>query len=313
MYKPYNDEKLYGMPRVIRTRVLHVDRESGKEISIGHIPVVEGGSHSSDRSYTPFGALEREVYYDFSSDGIVISECGEYSAAFDEHHNMTHVEYHYAGHSYLFKNQEYTFENEYDGKGRLIRQTEWYKGNGSERKAIAEFEDNGLMCCKTTYNYYKRTDHCLLTILEAFEYDDNGRLTHIIHADHSGRVTIDETREYDSDGSLSRNTFRFHDSKLTTRTTYRNATEYFISICTSYDEKKIHYRSSQLDEHGNVVAAHLHDKVSTLGKNGCWKDECKDSEYIFKYVYDEQGNWTRKDSYMKGEHYYVTREIEYYK
>ena len=96
MYKPYNNEKLNGTPRMVETRVFRVDRESGEETAISNIPViVNNGPHSSDRSYTPFGVLESEVYYDLSCDGIVISECGEYHAAFDEHRNMTHEEYHY--------------------------------------------------------------------------------------------------------------------------------------------------------------------------------------------------------------------------
>ena len=117
---------------------------------------------------------------------------------------------------------------------------------------------------------------------------------------------------YDDDGVLLRKIIRRHGWEEVMRFSYRKTIEYFISISTWYDEKKIHYRSSLLDGHGNIVAAHLHDNVSTLEEDGRWKYERRDTDSLFEYIYDAHGNWTRQDLYLKGNHYYVTRKIEYY-
>lgn len=315
MYKPYNNEKLNGTPRRVETRVFRVNQESGEATAISNIPVfVNNGPHHSDRSYTPFGALEHEVYYEYPNNSIIALSCGEYQAAFDEHNNIMYEEYHYDGRSGKNDNQEYTFENEYDGEGRLVRQTGWDKRDDMKHKTVAEFDGRGLMSRKTTYNYYKPKKHYYLSGVEMFEYDDDGKMTRMTIADGSGRVWLEETREYNGDGALSRKTIRHPDWGETIRITYRKATEYFIMIRTSYCEKIINYRSSQFDDHGNVVAAHQHNVESTLDFNdNLWKTERRDIVRHFEYIYDEQGNWTRHDFYQGDEHYYSTRKIEYYK
>jgi hypothetical protein len=84
-------------------------------------------------------------------------------------------------------------------------------------------------------------------------------------------------------------------------------------IRTSNGEQIINHRSSQLDDHGNVVAAHQHNVESTLDfDDGLWKTERRDIIRHFDYVYDEHDNWTRHDFYQGDEHYYATRKIEYY-
>lgn len=315
MYKPYNNEKLNGTPRRVETRVFRVDQESGEETAISNIPVfVNNGPHHSDRRYTPFGALEEEIYYEFPSNSIRAYSCGMYFASFDEHNNIMYEEYHYDGDSGKNEVFECTFENEYNGEGRLVRQTGWDEHDDMKHKTVAEFDDRGLMSRKTKYNYYKPKRHYYLSGLEMFEYDDDGKLTRMTIADGSGRVWLEETREYNGDGSLSRKTVRYHSYDEVIRITYRNATEYFITISKSYCEKKINYRSSQLDDHGNVVAAHQHNVESTLDfDDNLWKTERRDIIRHFEYVYDAHGNWTRQDFYLGDEHYYVTRKIEYYK
>lgn len=314
MHKPYNNEKLNGTPRTIETRVFRVDQESGEEAAISNIPVfVNNGPHYSDRRYTPFGALKEETYYEFLGGSSRASSCGLYYVVFDEHNNIMYEEYHYEGRS--GKNEYYlcTFENEYDGEGRLVRQTGWDEHDDMKHKTVAEFDDRGLMSRKTKYNYYKPNRHYYLSGVEMFEYDDDGKMTRMTIADGSGRVWREETWEYDGNGSLSRKIIRYPDWGETIRITYRKATEYFIMIRTSYCEKIINYRSSQFDDHGNVVAAHQHNVESSLDfDDNLWKTERRDIIRHFDYVYDEHGNWTRHDYYQGDEHYYATRKIEYY-
>ena len=227
MYKPYNNEKLNGTPRRVETRVFRVNQESGEATAISNIPVfVNNGPHHSDRSYTPFGALEEEIYYEFPSNSIVAYSCGMYFASFDEHNNIMYEEYHYDGDS--GKNEYYlcTFENEYDDEGRLVRQIGWDKCYNIKQKTVAEFDNRGLMSRKTKYNYYKPKRHYYLSGVEMFEYNDDGKLTRMTIADESGRVWLEETREYNGDGSLSRKTVRYHSYDEVIRITYRNATEY---------------------------------------------------------------------------------------
>jgi len=314
MNKPYNNEKLNGTPRRIETRVFRVDRESGEETALSNIPVfVNNGPHSSDRRYTPLGALEEEIYYEFLGGSSRASSCGLYYAAFDEHHNIMYEEYHYEGRS--GKNEYYlcTFENEYDDEGRLVRQTGWDELDDMKHKTVTEFDDRGLMSRKTSYYYLKLTGSYILSSVETYEYNDDGKLTRLTATDENDRVWREETSVYDGDGSLSKKTFSYHRSEEVFRVSYRKATEYFILIHTSYCEKKINYRSSQLNNHGDVIASHLHNIESSLDFNdGLWKTERRDIIRHYEYVYDEHGNWTRQDFYLGDEHYYATRKIEYY-
>lgn len=314
MYKPYNNEKLNGTPRMVETRVFRVDQGSGEETAISNIPVfVNNGPHRSDRNYTPFGALESEVYHDVLSDSIVIYECGEYQAAFDEHHHLTHEEYHYEGCSGKNEDFECTFENKYDDEGQLVRQSEWSKRDGRGNMIVAEFGDRGLMSRKTSYYYRKLTDSYIMSSVETFAYDKDGKLTQSTVVDESGKVMTEETREYNGNGILAKKTIRHHRWGETMRFTYRKDINYFITIQTSYCEKKINYRSSKLNDHGNVVAAHLHNVESSLDyDDGLWKTERRDIIRRNEYVYDAHGNWTRQDFYLEDGHYYVTRKIEYY-
>ncbi len=314
MYKPYNNEKLNGTPRQIETRVFRVDRESGAETALCNIPVfVNNGPHYSDRRYTPWGALEYEIYYEFLGGSSRASSCGSYYVVFDEHQKIMYEEYHYDGRSGKNEYYLYTFENEYDGEGRLVRQIGWDELDDMKHKTVAEFDDRGLMIRKTKYNYYKPKRHYYLSGVEMFEYDDDGKLTQLTVTDESGRVRREETMEYGSDGALSKKTIRYQSYGEATRITYRKATEYFIMIRTSYCEKIINYRSSRLNAHGNVVAAHQHNVESTLDfDDNLWKTERRDIVWHFEYVYDDHGNWTRQDFYQGDEHYYVTRKIEYY-
>ena len=313
MYKPYNNEKLNGRPRSVETRVFRADSKSGAATPISHIHLFADGPHSSDRSYTPFGALEREFYYEYLSNSIIAIDCGEYLATFDEHHNITHEEYHYEEPSGKKDDREYTFENEYDGEGRLVRQIGWDKRDNLKHKTVAEFTGSGQIEHKATFCYFKARERYKLTREETYEYDGAGRLVRTLYTNDRGQITSEETRVYDGSGTLFKKTVRHHDWDETIRHTYRKAIEYFITIRTSYDEKKIHYRSSLLDDHGNVVAAHLHDVVSTLDNDdGRWKTERRDTVRLYKYVYDKYGNWTRQDHYLGDDLYYVTRKIEYY-
>lgn len=318
MNKRYNNKRLNGRPRWIETRVYRVDPESGTATPIHRIPRSADGPHSSDRSYTPFGALEEEIYYEYPSNSIIAIVCGAYHATFDEHHNLTHESFHYEDRSGKKEDKEYTFENEYNGEGRLVRQTGWDKIDKYEHKTVAEFNGSGLMEHKATFLYHKSLKSYDLMREESYEYDGEGRLVRILSTDNrftdaQRKLASEETREYDSDGALSRKTIRHYDWGETIRISYRNATEYFITIQKSHDEKKIHYRSSRLDDHGNVIAAHLHNVESTLdyGDN-LWKTQRRDILRHFDYVYDDHGNWTRHDYYLEGGHYYATRMIEYY-
>lgn len=314
MHKPYNNEKLNGRPRFVETRVFHVDQESGEATAVSNIPVfVNNGPHHSDRSYTPFGALEREVYYEYLSNSIIAIDCGEYLATFDEYHNITHEEYHYEEPSGKKDDREYTFENEYNGEGKLVRQLGWDKCYNLKHKTVAEFTGSGQMEHKAIFCYLKARERYVLTREETYEYDGAGRLKRTLHTNDRGQITIEETRVYDDNGALFKNTTRHYDWDDISRISYRNAIEYFLTINKSYCEKKIHYRSSQRDDHGNVVAAHLHDVVSTLDDDsGRWKTERRDTVRLYDYVYDKYGNWTRQDIHLGNDHYYVTRWIEYY-
>ena len=307
MRKRYNNEKLNGTPRTIETRVFFVDMKRGTTTAIAHIPVILGGQHSSDRSYTPFGALEREVYYDFPDDSNEAHQCGEYLAAFDEHHNKTQEEYHYD----VTDDQLYTFENEYDDEGRLIRQTEWNKRKYAEQKIVAEFDCRGLISRRTTYNYLNQNDSYELTNTMVFVYDDDGRLVQMTVTDNKGQLKSEEKRVYDGDGTLLRKNIRHYDHDQTIRFTYRKDIRYFIVIRKSYNWKSIHYRSSPMDEHGNVVADHMYDLVSRV-EDGRPEKDCRCEDFFYEYVYDEQGNWTRQNFHIRKKHYFVTRKIEYY-
>ncbi len=313
MYKPYNNEKLNGRPRFVETRVFHVDQESGEATAVSNIPVfVNNGPHHSDRSYTPFGALERESYYEYLSNSIIAIVCGEYLATFDEYHNITHEEYHYEEPSGKKDDREYTFENEYDGEGRLVRQIGWDNCNNLKHKTVAEFTGNGQMEHKAIFCYLKARERYELTREETYEYDGAGRLVRTLYTNDRGQITSEETRVYDNGGTLQTKTIRHHSWGEALRFTYRKGINYFITIQTAHDEKKIHYRTSLVDAHGNVVVDRLHDRVSTKTADGRWKLERRDTTYRYDYRYDNHGNWMRKDFRLKGEHYYATRKIEYY-
>ena len=313
MYKPYNNEKLNGRPRFVETRLFHVDQESGEATAVSNIPVfVNNGPHHSDRSYTPFGALEREAYYEYLSNSIIAIDCGEYLATFDEHNNIMYEEYHYEEPSGKKDDREYTFENEYDGEGRLVRQIGWDKRDNLKHKTVAEFTGNGQMEHKAIFCYRKARERYVLTREETYEYDGAGRLVRTLYTNDRGQITSEETRVYDNGGTLQTKTIRHHSWGEALRFTYRKGINYFITIQTAHDEKKIHYRTSQLDAHGNVVVDRLHDRVSTKTADGRWKHERRDTTYRYDYRYDNHGNWMRKDFRLKGEHYYATRKIEYY-
>lgn len=243
--------------------------------AIGRIPVIAAGPHSSERLFTEWGAVERETFFDFPEGCTVAVVCGDYSACFDERHNLTKEHLCFSEQ----EDKECRYDNVYNEEGRLVRQSEKRRACWGE--------------------WVKNTD---------YSYDATGRLLRTTITTDDGYMMSDEQREYNPEGVLTKKTIHYRDETM--RFTYRAGIQYFIAIRTSTGERKIHYRTSLLDEQGNITQDLMQEKT-TLPLPTPIK-ESRLTERHYNYTYDPQDNWTRKDFFLDGEHYFVTREIEYY-
>lgn len=241
------------------------------------------------------------------------------------------------------KVDERTFDNSYDDNKTLIRRKEirTFGTNGEEHTytTIYEYDRNGKLI-KTIQDdrdlmlfdyqgdlltskerYYIRHHHNLFEsgesleegYIEEYKYNSEGNRILTTCMDVNGNNIDTESIEYESIGISSRKTIR--NSNGITRISCRPGIRYSIFIGKNYFcDKLIRYRSTILDEMDNITKETVYSKTYTYNKRKkILQRDNSISTFSFEYTYDEYGNWTRKDFYFENAHYYVTRDIEYYK
>ena len=326
------------------TRVFQVStRVKGEVIPLRRIHLYDADSpHSSDRWFTEWGEPEREIFYDYPYERIQKAylpvECGDRIALFDGHHNPTRKWVFYTEKRSVCvdnkKREEITetkeierfFENSYDEKGRLIQKVEHYRSNESDRKPFARtyttafeydernrviktvendnwaiictFDDDNRLVSKEwlsiyhAHNLFESGERYEKGYSETYKYDEGGNLVEVHHTtepdSHFMPIERLERMEYDAKGALVRKVVTIEDGleKKVARYTYKNNSWCYIQIKHKpMEEKSVSCCVSTMDEHGNVIRKESRSK---------------------KYKY-----WKKKDVW-KLDHYFVTRNIEYY-
>ena len=230
----YNTEKLKGRPRFVATRVFFVPRIPSRRIPAEEIhpsPVREfyfypDTVHSSDRTFTEWGELESEVFYDYSRElrarEYVQTECGRYTATFDKQHNPVRTHYNYSKERWRFIGKNYkekesymerieidrTYDNRYDETGRLVRRVEhWVRdfGRGPHENSHTtdfRYDDRNrvIMTIEDRDRAVRNTYEGDLLVLEERIF-----LCHALDLFHpKGEYACDskKTYRYDSEGNL---------------------------------------------------------------------------------------------------------------
>ncbi len=225
----FNNERLKGTPHFVATRVFLVStRFKGEMIPSRRMFFYDEDSpHSSDRWFTEWGELEREIFYDYSYDRTqkeyLPVECGSRTALFDEHRYPKQIRVLYTEKRHVWKDKssrkseevaetketECSFENNYDEKGRLIWKTKHYQSKESERKPFAYTHS-------TQYEYDER-DRVIKTIeddnriivctydgdrLAAKEWLSIWHVHNLFESGERYEKGYNEMYKYDEDGNL---------------------------------------------------------------------------------------------------------------
>ncbi len=278
-------------------------------------------------------------------------ECGRYSATFDKHDNIKHASYYYRDKKPLSEEErlqaeECSYENMYNDEGRLIRVIEKHDrnyGNFQRNYQIEKVFDECGRITKETYNDYEQTVYTHngdllaskekfnvvnvnnlfesgekrnIIYTEVYKYDSNGNLLETLRTSPETDYVSLEKMKYDENGVLVKRvkTAKDNSSSSISRYVLKNNVWYHIFIKNIPDqEREIRYTVSVIDENGNIVLeTRMYRKSIFNERKDNWETERSLYTYPYKYTYDKNGNWTRKE-YL-GEHstHFVTREIEYY-
>ena len=247
-------------------------------------------------------------------------------------------------------NREHIFTNEYDGSGKLVRRTDddtyivlmdgekrWnrsyktidhYNEKGKLIERESDFDvlmfsyNEDLIASKKkyysyeVYNLFEQGRKYERGYEVKYDYDTKGNLIRIIRNEPNGDVIPLEEMEYDKDNKLIRRLIKTHEGVK--RIKYFDNRRVSISKGErnlSNPQKYIRYTIELLDTYNNVIGVYVRLRTNTYNpKKKLWvEDERFVSKDIFKYTYDANGNWTRKDYWHNGKNtYIVIREIDYY-
>lgn len=247
-------------------------------------------------------------------------------------------------------NREHIFVNEYDGSGNLVQRTDdetynvlmdgekrlsgsyktidYYNNKSQliEREqdsilSVFLYNENQITSEKKyfsyeVYNLFEQGRKYKKVYEKKYEYDTKGNLIRISLHEPNGDVVPLEEMEYDEDNKLIRRLKKTNDSV--------SRIKYFDNkrVCIKRGErnytnpqKYIRYTIELLDSYSNVIGVYVRQRTKTYNpKKKTWVEEERFvSKDIFKFTYDANGNWTRKDYWHNGKNtYIVIRGIDYY-
>ena len=151
---------------------------------------------------------------------------------------------------------------------------------------------------------------------KVYEYDENGHLTSASTIDADGRVSRTTEQRWNDKGELVYSLEKSDD--FSRRIIVKGNKRYILRIqqrrLLGNDTTVFSYVTEQLDDYGNVVHYFRMSRTYEYkSKKDVWQMDRSSDEKEYKYLYDEHGNWTKKEFYVNGRLcHFITRDIVYF-
>lgn len=150
---------------------------------------------------------------------------------------------------------------------------------------------------------------------KVYEYDESGHLTSASTIEADGRLSRTTKQRWNDKGELVYSLEKSDD--FTRRIIVKGNKRYILRVqqrLWGNDTTVFSYVTEQMDDHGNVVHCFRMSRTYEYKpKKEVWEMDRSSDERRYKYLYDEQGNWTKKEFYVKGRLcHFITRKMVYF-
>ena len=243
-------------------------------------------------------------------------------------------------------------ENIYSDNKKLCRSIETYtsslvnsrdgKDRGYTHNTVRDYDESGRLTAKNEKNWEKiclysyqgellvseesKHYHYAHDLFEqgiryedgwkkVYEYDESGHLTNASTIEADGRVSRTTKQRWNDKGELVYSLEKSDD--FTRRIIVKGNKRCILRIQKRPWNKEMtffSYVTEQTDDHGNVVHYfRISRTYEYKPKKDVWQMDRSSDERSYRYLYDEQGNWTRKEFYVNDMlRHFITREIVYF-
>jgi len=201
----------------------------------------------------------------------------------------------------------------YNEKGQLIEENHVSTNTGRHNNYIFHFDEKGNMILVNECSFIASKDFIDTLSLEFYNcsYDEKGKLIERCHYNSSGNLIQKDLWCFNEAGNQTLYCAFNNDSILYYKSICSNPDNGIIKRWESYsynsDGTMHSIKKSNYDENFNIISENI------FYSNEKWSGQKEPGNYIYKYEFDNQGNWIEKTEFLDEFPIRITiREIKYY-